>query len=155
MSFMKKIILIVAIIIILSFGFYFIYHKNPDLKNQIHNNLQIDANASDKSDLIVVSSPVKGSEISSPLRISGRARGKWFFEGSFPVELVDEFGNTIAVGNVASQGEWMTEDFVPFLGTLQFNNYIKGQKGTLILKKDNPSDLPENDDLLRVPVIFK
>ena len=35
---------------------------------------------SDKSDLIVVSTPVRDSLISSPLSISGRARGTWFFE---------------------------------------------------------------------------
>jgi hypothetical protein len=79
----------------------------------------------------------------------------WYFEGSFPVELVDQYGNTIASGFVSSQGEWMTKEFVPFLGTLQFNNYIKGQPGKLILKKDNPSGLPENDDSIEVPIVFK
>lgn len=108
-----------------------------------------------KEELIVVFSPLKDDQISSPLSIAGRARGLWFFEGSFPIELQDEYKNVIAEGHATAQGEWMTEDFVPFLGTLQFNNYIPEHKGFLILKKDNPSGLSENDDQIRVPVIFK
>jgi hypothetical protein len=69
--------------------------------------------------------------------------------------LVDVDKNVIATGHVTAQGEWMTEDFVKFVGSLQFNNYIKGQKGTLILKKDNESGLPEHDDSLEIPVLFK
>ncbi len=145
---MKKIIfLIIILIVVLSFAYYLL--NNSDATNIV------DIKPDEKSDLIVVASPIKDSEISSPLRIAGRARGTGFFEGSFPVELVDQYRNTIAVGFVTSQGEWMTEEFVPFLGSLQFNNYIKGTKGTLILKKANPSDLQENDDSIEIPVIFR
>lgn len=104
---------------------------------------------------IAVVSPIKDSEISSPLSISGRAKGTWFFEGSFPVTLFDSNRNTIAEGHVTAQGEWMTEEFVPFLGTLQFNNYIKGSNGFLILKKDNPSGLKEHDESIEIPIMFK
>lgn len=110
---------------------------------------------SDKSDLIVVSTPVRDSLISSPLSISGRARGTWFFEGGFPLELIDDEGNIIAQGHATAQGEWMTEEFVPFLGTLQFNSPSRNGRGELILKRDNPSGLPEHDDSISVSVIFK
>ena len=99
----------------------------------------IDIKISDKSNVIVVASPIKNSEISSPLTVAGRARGNWFFEASFPIILVDSYGNTIAESHVTAQEEWTTNDFVKFAGTLQFSNYIKGSKGKLILKKDNPS----------------
>lgn len=146
---MKRIILaILFLIILIVAGYYLLINKDSK-------KIKIDTDLSDKSDLIVVSSPIKDSPISSPLRISGRARGRWYFEGSFPVELVDEYRNTIAIGTVASQGEWMTEDFVPFLGTLQFNNYIKGQKGFLILKKDNPSGQKKSEDSIEIPIVFK
>ncbi len=104
---------------------------------------------------IAVVSPIKDSEISSPLSISGRAKGTWFFEGSFPVTLFDSNRNTIAEGHVTAQGEWMTEEFVPFLGTLQFNNFIKGSSGFLVLKKDNPSGLKEHDESIEIPIMFK
>jgi tellurite resistance-related uncharacterized protein len=103
----------------------------------------------------VVSSPIRNSEISSPLSVSGRARGNWFFEGSFPIIVKDSYGNIVAESHATAQGEWMTEDFVKFVGDVQFNNYIKGTKGTLVIKKDNPSGLPEHDDSIEIPIIFK
>jgi hypothetical protein len=145
---MKKfgIPLILLIILIVAF-FYFLPKSNPKI------NLNI--NEEDKKNMIVVVSPIKNAEISSPLVISGRARGIWFFEGSFPVVLQDSYRNTIAEGHVSAQGEWTTTEFVKFLGSLEFDNYIKGQNGYLILKKDNPSGLPELDDSLEIPVTFK
>jgi hypothetical protein len=107
-----------------------------------------------KEDLIVVASPNAGEEIASPLFISGKARGYWFFEASFPIELVDENNNLISQTVAQAEGEWMTEDFVPFTATLNFSNPNTAQ-GFLIFKKDNPSGLPEYDDELKVPVVFK
>src|SRR3569623_2033710 len=65
-------------------------------------------------DLISVSAPRPGEHITSPLFVTGIARGTWFFEASFPAELKDAQGNTIAQGAGQAQGDWMTEDFVPF-----------------------------------------
>jgi hypothetical protein len=107
-----------------------------------------------KEDLIVVENPRAREEISSPLFISGKARGYWFFEASFPIELVDENNNLIAQTISQAKGEWMTEDFVPFEATLNFVN-PKTNKGFLIFRKDNPSGLKEHDDELRVPIFFK
>jgi hypothetical protein len=107
-----------------------------------------------KEDLIIVENPIAGEEISSPLFISGKARGYWFFEASFPIELVDENNNLIAQTIAQAKGEWMTEDFVPFEATLNFVN-PKTNKGFLIFRKDNPSGLKEHDDELRVPILFK
>ncbi len=143
----RTFVIIIAIAIIVGIATYFSHFF--DLPIDI--NLKPD----NKEELIVVISPLKDDLISSPLSIAGRARGTWFFEGSFPLELQDQYKNVIAQGHASAQGEWMTEDFVPFLGTLQFNNFIPGQKGFLVLKKDNPSGLHENDDQIKIPVIFK
>jgi hypothetical protein len=106
------------------------------------------------ADLIVVSSPTASSTISSPLTISGQARGYWFFEASFPVELQSATGTVIATGIAQADGEWMTEDFVPFSFDLSYPPQTAGTWGKLILRKDNPSGLPENDAHLEVPVRF-
>lgn len=139
--------LILLVILIIAISYYLLDKQSPSIKLSINND--------DKQNLIVVVSPIKNAEISSPLVISGRARGMWFFEGSFPVILLDSYRNTIAEGHASAQGEWTTAEFVKFLGTLEFNNYIKGQKGYLVLKKDNASGLPEFDDSLEIPVTFK
>ena len=113
-----------------------------------------------KTNLIRVNQPMVESFIASPLQIEGEARGNWFFEASFPVSLVNWDGVIIAEGVAEAQGEWMTEDFVPFKVNLEFTNpYNVGdpdfmKSGTLILRKDNPSGLPENDDALEIPIRF-
>lgn len=107
-----------------------------------------------RSNLIVVDSPVPGARVSSPLVIRGRARGVWFFEGDFPVILLDAKGNVMGKGFCTAKGEWMTRDFVPFEGTLTFEKPVSGGRGTLILRKDNPTDLPEHDDALEIPIFF-
>ncbi|MFH1670737.1 MAG: Gmad2 immunoglobulin-like domain-containing protein [Patescibacteria group bacterium] len=108
----------------------------------------------EKQDLIHVDMPRPNQTISSPVTIEGEARGYWFFEATFPIVLEDDQGNVLATHYATAQSEWMTEEFVPF--TSEFD-VIFGDttKGTLILKKDNPSDLPQNDDELRIPVTFE
>lgn len=108
-----------------------------------------------KNDLIRLEYPRSNDEISSPLIIKGEARGYWFFEASFPVVLVDSDGLMIAQGIATAKSDWMTENFVPFKAELKFEKPEHKENGVLILKKDNPSGLPENDDALEIPVIFK
>ena len=122
--------------------------------------LDIQKEIDKKADLIRVSNPAGMSTISSPLSLSGQARGNWFFEASAPVTLVNWDGLIIAEGFVTATGDWMTTEFVPFTGTLNFTSPYKVgnqdfmKRGTLIFKKDNPSGLPENDDALEIPVLF-
>ncbi len=115
-----------------------------------------------ESEMVRVTSPVANQTVSSPLVVSGEARGTWFFEGSFPLVLVDGYGETVAEGFATAVGEWMTEDFVPFSATLTFDFsapvYASSDSsrfsGKLILKKDNPSGLPEHDASFEIPVKF-
>ena len=106
-----------------------------------------------KDDLIQVENLKANEIISSPIIVKGTARGYWFFEASFPIKLFDENGELLAIAVAQAQGDWMTEDFVPFSAELKFES-PKTEKGTLVLEKDNPSGLPENADELRIPVMF-
>jgi len=108
----------------------------------------------EKDDLIRVTSPRSGETISSPFTVIGEARGNWFFEASFPVLLTDWDGKILAQGVAQAKGDWMTTDYVPFTATLMYitDAQTYSDKGTLILKKDNPSGLPENDNALEIPV---
>ena len=49
----------------------------------------------------------------------------------------------------------MTENFVGFEGIITFNGMFSGQRGTLILQKDNPTGLAQFDDELEIPVYFE
>ena len=113
-------------------------------------------NELEKRDLIRLSTPRPNQVIQSPLTIKGEARGFWFFEASFPVVLTDWDGRIIAQGIATAKDEWMTSEFVPFEAMLTFtvDKNAYSNRGTLILRKDNPSGLPEHDDALEIPVIF-
>lgn len=113
-------------------------------------------NELEKIDLIRLTSPRPNQEISSPVKITGEARGNWFFEASFPVFLTDWDGRIIAQGIATAKSDWMTTEFVPFEADLTFvlDADIYSKNGTLILKKDNPSGLPEHDDALEIPVVL-
>jgi len=116
-----------------------------------------------KSNLIVVDEPRPFETIASPLTVRGRARGSWYFEASFPIILTDWDGRIIAQKYATAQGEWMTTDFVPFEGKLEFKSPVFegadkdhfSRRGFIIFQKDNPSGLPEHDDALEIPVLFK
>lgn len=118
-----------------------------------------------KEDLIVVTLPKGGELITSPQTITGRARGYWFFEGSFPIVLTNWDGLIIAESYATAvldpadpSSTWMTEDFVDFEGSITFPTDESlgavSNRGTLILQKANPSGLPEHDDVVEIPVVL-
>lgn len=153
------ILLIVLLLIILGIG-YVVKFARENYKNiepipieTVDNTPEtpVDTHA----DLIVVDFPKPNDKITSPLTITGKARGYWYFEASFPVELYD--ANNVLVpltpGYIMATGDWMTTDFVPFSATLTFTPPAT-PTGTLVLKKDNPSGDPAKDDSISIPVKF-
>ncbi len=114
------------------------------------------SNANNISDLIIISSPAEDSKVTSPLTISGKARGSWYFEGTFPVVLInDRTGLQIAKGTAKAEGSWMTENFVPFTAELTFTQPATSTPAHLILSKDNPSGLAANDASTTISLIVK
>jgi hypothetical protein len=107
----------------------------------------------DPSQLISVTSPLPYSTATNPLIVSGNARGYWFFEASFPIELLDETGNTIARSNATAEGDWMTDEFVPFSSTISWAT-TTAREGTLRLHRDNPSGEPSKDASIDIPIVF-
>lgn len=112
------------------------------------------SNSAGIADLISVGTPTKGANVSSPLTITGSARGTWYFEASFPIELRNASGTVIAQGHGEAQSNWMTEDFVIFKATLSYPAQPAGSHGTLVLKNDNPSGDPARDKSVEIPVVF-
>jgi len=141
----KKAIILLIILLVLIVGIVSIVAFL--LKNEAKN-FNSDITVSVKSNQV----------ITSPLQIDGKARGFWFFEASFPIKLVDENNNILAItiaqakeDPVTGEVNWMTEDFVDFKAKLEFVPE-KNQKGFLIFMRDNPSGLPENNEEFKVPV---
>jgi hypothetical protein len=150
-----KIIVSAVVIIAIAIGVYFATgHKahSPETPPATNPSTQTPVQTKYK-DLIQVNNLPANQKVSSPLVITGQARGTWFFEASFPVKLVDANNKTLATGVAQAQGEWMTENYVPFSVTLNFTKPTTAT-GFLILERDNPSGLPQNADEFRIPVEF-
>lgn len=141
---LKLIIPIIIIIVIAVGGWY----ASTRQKNEET------VTSASKDDLITVTTPLPNASVTSPLSISGEARGTWYFEASFPVKLYDANGKLL--GSVAAQtiNDWMTENYVPFTALLSFKTPSTAT-GTLVLEKDNPSGLTENANELVIPVTFR
>ncbi|MDO8565496.1 MAG: Gmad2 immunoglobulin-like domain-containing protein [bacterium] len=93
--------------------------------------------------MIRVTAPTPGALVSSPLTITGEARGNWYFEASFPAKILDANGKLLGQMPIQAQGEWMTTEFVPFRASFTFATSTT-PTGFLVLEKDNPSGLPQN-----------
>ncbi len=143
---MSKNLTTIAFGILIVLGFLFLFVRL--LTNYGENG------SGEKDDLIRVSAPKTGDTVESPLAFSGEARGMWFFEASFPVSVTDKTGKELGVGIAQAESEWMTENFVPFSGKVDFNA-DDTTEGFVVFMKDNPSGLPEHDDSFRIPVSFR
>ncbi|MFA6227227.1 MAG: Gmad2 immunoglobulin-like domain-containing protein [Candidatus Paceibacterota bacterium] len=143
---MKKsiIVLILIIVVIIFMALIFDWGRREVVAPSINSELPIQ-----------VVMPKDNQEVKSPIKISGKARGTWFFEGSFPIDLVDSNGNTIASGIATSSENWMTEDFINFSAEISYEKATNTKRVLLVLKKDNPSDNPDLDQNIFIPVILK
>ena len=148
---MWRVIISALVVLLVVFGvsYFFDFKENKNYGDEVV--------VEDKSDLIRVYLPKPNDLVKSPLTIKGEARGYWFFEASFPVAMTDSEGNVIGQHYIMTSNDWMTEDFVPFEGVLEFDvdQGSGGNRGMLILQKDNPSGLPEHDDAIEIPVMFE
>jgi hypothetical protein len=104
--------------------------------------------------LIQVTSPQPEEVAGIPLELSGKARGYWFFEATAPVVVTNWDGLIIGEGYITADGDWMTEEYVPFSGTVSYSLPADSYSatGTIIFQRANPSGLPENDDAFEIRV---
>lgn len=92
--------------------------------------------------------------VTSPLEVKAQAPGTWFFEANIGFRLLDADGKEVARGLAMADGEWMTEQLVPFTGKVTFTA-PDTDTGYIEIEKDNSSDLPEHDASVRIPIRFR
>lgn len=107
------------------------------------------------ADMIEIFTPVPGGKVGKEFMVEGKARGNWFFEASFPIEVIGSGGNQIGAGIATATGDWMTTEFVEFKSDLIDLPSAYTGPATLILRKDNPSDLRENDASVSLPIVVQ
>ncbi len=148
-------LLIAALLVLVGFNLYWMsVAKNTPkvvVEKVVEEKPVVVVNQKDYSDLIIVDSPKVNDKLPGVIEISGKARGTWFFEASFPIVLFDGDGNLVAQVAATTTKEWMTTEFVPFTAKINFN-VPKTSIGRLVFVKDNPSGLKENDASFEVSV---
>ena len=140
--FTKKFVLILGVLILIGAGYYLWTRddrKGPGITY---------TNAS--ADMVRVELPFPGAVTGKEFKVIGQARGQWFFEASFPVEVLDLKGEQLATAVAQTKGDWMTTDFVPFEADITVPESYIGP-AVLVLKKDNPSGLAEKEASISFP----
>ena len=106
------------------------------------------------SSSVRVSSPAAGATVGQTFAISGAAPNGWYFEAVFPIMVRDADDNVLAHAQGRAQSDWMISGPVHFTATVTLERIYHGA-ATLILLKDNPSGLPQNDDSVEVPIVIQ
>jgi hypothetical protein len=99
-----------------------------------------------------IDQPLPRTQITSPMEISGRAPGTWFFEATMSAELRTVDGEIIEQTPLMSTNGWMTEEQVPFEGTMEFEIPPNVSDVILVIRAANPSGLDELERILRIPL---
>jgi hypothetical protein len=104
--------------------------------------------------MIIVDTPIPGATVGHIVTVSGKARGNWYFEANFPIEVRSATGTVLVQAPVQAQEEWMTTEFVPFTVQVTLPAEYKGP-ATLVLHNDNASGLPEHDRSVSIPIVVQ
>lgn len=103
---------------------------------------------------VTVTSPKPNATVGKTFTVAGTAPGPWFFEASFPIQVRGADNQILATTPAQAQGEWMTTELVTFTANIAISGSYTGP-ATLILLKDNPSGMPENDDSVSFPITIQ
>lgn len=105
-------------------------------------------------DKIVIKNPYPNAVTGKEFTVTGKARGTWYFEASFPIQVLDKDGKVMTTVVAQAQSDWMTTEFVPFKAEVKVPESYIG-KATLLLKNDNPSGLPERDSSASIDITIE
>jgi len=157
----RKLIGVICILLLVVICFYFLFTTTKKSPTQVttptSNQTQIESQTSPVStNEISIYEPLPGDVLSSGVvELSGQAKGNWYFEATAPVEIEDSNKNIIASGNIIAQGDWTTNNFVPFKGEISFTIPAGMKNGFVVFKNDNPSGDSSKAKEVSVPVVFQ
>ena len=122
-------------------------------QTQILTTTQIKTQSQQSDAKATILSPDLSKKIQSPLKIKGKIDSSYFFLFVFPITLKDANGKILSTTVTHAESEWTQPGLIPFSTIIIFKTPETPQ-GKLILSKDNPSGLPENDATIEFEVSF-
>ncbi len=102
---------------------------------------------------ISVATPIPLSTISNPVHVTGKAKNNWFFEATFPVEVIDEDGVVLGQGQAHAATDWTVPGMIDFSADITWQD-TTDNRGFIVLTKDDPSGLG-NVPMIKVPIFFR
>lgn len=156
----KKTFVTILVIIIIVLGVSSIYWFTKPEINEENTNLRLInstvaplGNSDELKNEIKLDNLLDNDYIQNPLEITGQAKGTWFQEGEFSARIVTEGGLVLDKAAVIAEENWMTENFVEFTVTFEFEPET-AEFGSIYFTKSNPSGLEENKAELRISIKF-
>lgn len=147
---MKVVAILLGVIIVVLLGILLFVNpvKSPTVTSTAGPAVSSDGN-------LAVLMPHADDLVDSPVAIEGTVTdGEWFFEGSFPIEVVDGDGTVIGQGTAQALSDWMSTGSVPFSASISFTA-PREATGSLVFTKDDPSGDPANGGSFELPVRFR
>ena len=99
-----------------------------------------------------LTSPLPNSTVDCKFQIVGDMPSKWFFEGTFPYEIMVG-GKLVHEGSVQTEDDWTKKSILHFVADVDCGEKCIGD-GEIILKNENPSGLKKNEDSYTIPIKF-
>jgi hypothetical protein len=100
---------------------------------------------------VIISSPLPNATVAKTFTVSGSTPNNWYFEASFPIEVRDIKGKLITQSHAQAQSDWTVEGPVAFTASITIPNNYSGP-ANLMLMRDNPSGLPQNNAEMIIPI---
>ncbi len=109
---------------------------------------------SEKGQKLYLSNIKNGDTVKMGYEVKGQAPGNWYFEGTFPVRVLNIQGEVVSTFVATTYDDWMNETTVPFSVIIDFP---LEQEGAYVLQfeKSNPSGLDENSDIAKIAISIK
>lgn len=101
-----------------------------------------------------IDTPASNAVVGTTFIVTGAAPSGWYFEAVFPISVRDNADNVIGHGQAQALSDWTQPGQIRFAATTTIDTVYHGP-ATLILLKDNPSGLPENDDSVSMPIVVQ
>ncbi|WP_084397765.1 Gmad2 immunoglobulin-like domain-containing protein [Henriciella aquimarina] len=101
---------------------------------------------------MTIDTPDAGAEVTSPIHLSGKVPGTWYFEGQFEVDLVTKDGTVLTEHYAEADGSWMTEEPVRFTAEIAYTVDTE-TPAMLVLREEDPSGRSDRREA-QFPVIL-
>ena len=158
---MRYIYIIIILVVILVAGGV-LFYNNSKIAQPIHSpsassgvplpTPMVSTHPEASPSAVTILEPKAGSLVRSPFTIKGQAPGSWLFEGQTTASLQRQDGTEIAQAVLLAETEWMTVEQVTFSGSMKYTKPEGVTDVNLVIRKENPSGLPENDDSFVIPI---